>query len=262
MEVALAVHGKARVVLQCWILLIMRRRADARREKDALYDRLQPTTPISPQEKIRYWRGAMLLCHLLIEREVAEADSLLDRYLVDYYFPWSSAVNDRDETFYHAGRRRPLGASGVRLLQAERQQDDCGEVAGAEPLFVLSRIYISHTRFSHGAHLHDRRDQHLLRGCTRSKDADRSFPPPPTRFLNTAFGPLVVLHTEKRRRTGASFDRLQLQSLKQAVERWARRLRRQLLQAPLADDKERIRQVADKLQAPPLLGKAVKDTAE
>ena len=37
---------------------------------------------------------------LLIEREVAEADSLFDRYLIDFYFPWSSAVNDRDDTFY------------------------------------------------------------------------------------------------------------------------------------------------------------------
>ena len=99
MEVALAVHSKARVVLQCWALLIMRRRADARHEKGALYDRLQHTT-VSPQEKIRYRRGAMLLCHLLIEREVTGVDSLLDRYLVDFYFPWSSAVNERDDAFY------------------------------------------------------------------------------------------------------------------------------------------------------------------
>jgi hypothetical protein len=99
LEVALTVHSKARVVLQCWVLLIMRRRVGARHEKDVLYNRLQQTA-VSPQEKIRYRRGAMLLCHLLIERDVAEAGSLLDCYLVDFYFPWSSAVNVRDDTFY------------------------------------------------------------------------------------------------------------------------------------------------------------------
>jgi hypothetical protein len=85
------------VVLQRWVLLIMRRQVDARHEKDALYDRLQNTI-VSPQETIRYRRGAMLLCHLLTEREQAEAHSL-DRYLADFFFPWSSAVNDRDDTF-------------------------------------------------------------------------------------------------------------------------------------------------------------------
>ena len=87
MEIALVVHSKARVVLQCWVLLIMRRRVDTRHEKDALYDLLQHTA-MNPQEKIRYRRGAMLLWHLLVERDAAEADSLLDRYLVDFYFPW------------------------------------------------------------------------------------------------------------------------------------------------------------------------------
>ena len=99
MEKALSIHSKTRVVLQCWVLLIMRRRADARHEKDALYDRLQQTA-LSPQEKIRYRRGAMQLCHLLVERDVADADSLLDRYLVDFFFPWSSAVSASDDTFY------------------------------------------------------------------------------------------------------------------------------------------------------------------
>ena len=64
LEVALSIHSKARVVLQCWVLLILRRRAGMRHEKDALYDRLQ-LTPVNPQEKMRYRRGAMLLCHLL-----------------------------------------------------------------------------------------------------------------------------------------------------------------------------------------------------
>ena len=86
LEVALSIHSKARVVLQCWVLLILRRRAGMRHEKDALYDRLQ-LTPVNPQEKMRYRRGAMLLCHLLRERDaVTESSSdvsLLDRYLVD-----------------------------------------------------------------------------------------------------------------------------------------------------------------------------------
>ena len=51
-------------------------------------------------------------------------------------------------------------------------------------------------------------------------------------------------------------------SLRQAVGRWAKRLHRQLLQAALVDDKQRIRQVADELQAPPLLGKAVNDAPD
>ena len=42
----------------------------------------------------------MLLCHLLIEREAAEDDFLLDHYLTSFYFPWSSTINDRDDTFY------------------------------------------------------------------------------------------------------------------------------------------------------------------
>ena len=96
LERALAIHSKARVVLQCWVLLIMRRRVNATHEKDALYDRLQQAA-LNPQEKIRYRRGAMLLCHLLVERETAQADSLLERYLTHFYFPWSSAVNVRNE---------------------------------------------------------------------------------------------------------------------------------------------------------------------
>jgi len=96
---ALLINNKARVVLQCWVLLIMRRRTDARHEKDALYVHLQQAT-VTPQEKMRYRRGAMLLCHLLIERENAGGDALLDHYLIDFYFPWSAAVNEKDDGFY------------------------------------------------------------------------------------------------------------------------------------------------------------------
>ena len=259
MEKALSIHSKARVVLQCWVLLIMRRRVDARHEKDALYDRLQPTT-VGPQEKIRYRRGAMLLCHLLIEREVAEADSLLDRYLVDYYFPWSSAVNDRDDTFY----LQADVARWVRQAFDYFKQNDSKMTAAR--WLELSRsssspASTSATPASLTAHTSTTVEPAPAARCTRSKDADRSFPPPPLASSTQPLAPRRVTH-RKRRRTGASFDRLQLQSLKQAVERWAKRLRRELLQAALADDKERIHQVADELQAPPLLCKAMKDARE
>ena len=104
LEIALSIHSKARVVLQCWVLLILRRRVASRHEKDALYDRLQ-LTPVNPQEKKRYRRGAMLLCHLLVERDAGESSdsSLLDRYLVDCYFSWSSAANEQGDAFYLQG---------------------------------------------------------------------------------------------------------------------------------------------------------------
>ena len=99
LSTALSIHSKARVVLQCWVLLIMRRQAHTRCDRDALYDRLQDTAVV-PQERTRYRRGAMLLCHLLVERDEAEAASLLDSYVVKHYFPWSCAVNSQDDTFY------------------------------------------------------------------------------------------------------------------------------------------------------------------
>ena len=104
LEIALSVHSKARVVLQCWVLLILRRRAGLRHEKDALYARLQLSS-VSPQEKVRYRRGAMLLCHLLVERDSVQSQtgSLLDRYLGEFYFSWSCAVNERDDAFYLQG---------------------------------------------------------------------------------------------------------------------------------------------------------------
>ena len=259
MEKALSIHSKARVVLQCWVLLIMRRRVDARHEKDALYDRLQQTT-VGPQEKIRYRRGAMLLCHLLIERDAAEADSLLDRYLVDFYFPWSSAVNDRDDTFY-------LQADVVHWVrQAFDHLTQNGSKMTATRWRELSRSSSSPASISDApapltAHTSTTVEPTPASRCTRSKDADRSFPAPPLASPTQTWTPRRITH-KKRRRTGASFERLQLESLQQAVERWAKRLRRELLQAALADDKERIHQVADELQAPPLLGKAMKDARE
>jgi hypothetical protein len=140
MEIALTVHSKARVVLQYWALLIMRRRVDARHEKDALYDRLQNTT-VGPQEKVLYWRGAMLLCHLLIERDQAESHSLLDRYLVDFFFfPWSAAVKEKDASYLQADVVHWVRQAGLHV--AERPQDDRGRVAEAEPALVF---LFSHT---------------------------------------------------------------------------------------------------------------------
>ena len=212
MEMALSIHSKARVVLQCWVLLMMRRRVDARHEKDALYNRLQQTA-VSPQEKIRYRWGAMLLCHLLIEREVADTDSLLDRYLVDFCFSWSSAVNDRDDTFY-------LQADVTRWVrQAFDHLTQNGSKMTATRWLELSRsssspASTSATPVSLTAHTSTTVEPTPATRCTRSKDADRNFPPPPL-ASSTQPCPRRVTH-RKRRRPGASFERSQLQSMQQA----------------------------------------------
>ena len=265
LERALTIHSKARVVLQCWVLLIMRRRVDARHEKDALYDRLQHTA-VNPQEKIRYRRGAMLLCHLLIEREVAEADSLLDRYLVDFYFPWSSAVNDRDDTFY-------LQADVVHWVrQALDYLKHNGNKMTAAKWLELSRSSFSSTPSvaaplvapllcSHRQHPLDSLSTLATTSTfvestppaqrTRSRDSDRDLSTPP--LCSPARQETAsTTRRKKRRRTAASSDRRELVTLRKAIELWAQRLRRQLLQAARLGDKEQIRQVADELQAPPL----------
>ena len=51
--------------------------------------------------------------------------------------------------------------------------------------------------------------------------------------------------------------RRELKTRRAIVERWAKRLRTQLLHAALVDDKDKIRQVAEALQAPPLQGGCV-----
>jgi hypothetical protein len=86
---------------------------------------------------------------------------------------------------------------------------------------------------------------------TRSEDSDRSLSAPPLCFPAHQ-GTVSSTRRKKRRRTGASSERRELVTLRKAVELWAQRLRRQLLQAAHLDDKEQIRQVADELQAPPL----------
>ena len=96
---------------------------------------------------------------------------------------------------------------------------------------------------------------------TRSQDGGHDLPAPPlTSTAQPRTPPSAARH--KRRRPGATPERRQLESLQHAVKRWAKRLRRVLLQAALAGDKERIRRVADELQVLPLLGKAVKLSAE
>ena len=258
MEIALAVHSKARVVLQCWVLLIMRRRVDARHEKDALYDRLQQTA-VNPQEKMRYRRGAMLLCHLLIEREVIDADSLLDRYLVDYYFPWSSAVNDRDETFYlqadvvHWVRQALdyLEQNGSKMATAEwlrLARPSCSS-SPTPPIPEDVSKPVEPERLPPGRHT---RSKDIVDLATTSRlipattPTGRSSPAPP------------VQRGKKRRAVVAgesvTATRRELQTLRRAVQCWAKRLRTQLLQAALVDDKDKILQVAQELQAPPLRG--------
>ena len=182
------------------------------------------------------------------------------RNILDYYFPWSSAVNERDDAFY-------LHADVARWVrQAFDHLKHNGSKMTAARWLELSRslsspAFISTAPAPLTAHTSTTVEPTPTARCTRCKDADRSFPPPPLASSTQPWSPGRITH-KKRRRTSASFDRLQLQSLKQAVERWAKRLRRQLLQAALTDDKERIHQVADELQAPPLLGTAVKDARD
>ena len=140
LSTALLIHSKARVVLQCWVLLIMRRQAHTRYDRDALYDRLQDTAVV-PQERTRYRRGAMLLCHLLVERDEAEAASLLDSYLIKHYLPWSTVVR-RQQPRRHvlsACRRCPMGAASSRLLRTERQQDHRQQMERAELSYTSRR---------------------------------------------------------------------------------------------------------------------------
>ena len=266
MEIALAVHSKARVVLQCWVLLIMRRRVDARHEKDALYHRLQQTA-VSPQEKIRYRRGAMLLCHLLIEREVAGVDSLLDRYLVDFFFPWSSAVNDRDDTFYlqadvvHWVRQAldHLKQNGNKMTTARWLQLSCSSPSSSPslvaphdaPLLCSPQQYPldSLAALATATTTSIESTPPALR--TRSRDSDRSLSAPPLRSPARQEAASST-RCKRRRRTSAPSERRELVKLRKAIGLWAQRLRRQLLQAARSDDKEQIRQVADELQAPPL----------
>jgi hypothetical protein len=269
LESALSIHSKARVVLQCWVLLIMRRRVDARCEKDALYARLQQTA-VSPQEKIRYRRGAMLLCHLLVEREAAEANSLLDRYLVDFFFPWSSAVNDKDDAYYLQGDvvhwvRQALDylkQNGNKMTAAKWSELICSSAsltplaAGShdaplprsprqDPLHSLAALATTATAAFEPTPLAPR---------TRSQDSDRGLSDPPLCFpTHHETRPSSTQRRKKRRSTGASSE---LETLKKTIEVWAKRLRRQLLRAARVDDKAQIRQVANELQAPPLAGKA------
>ena len=265
MEVALTVHSKARVVLQCWALLIMRRAVEATHEKETLYDRLQ-NTAVSPQEKVRYRRGAMLLCHLLIERDQAEADSLLDRYLVDFYFPWSSASNARDDTFYLQAdvvhwvrqaldffKQNDSKMTAVRWLELSRSSLSSTPSAAAphdaplprsprqDPLTSLAALATTSTSV----------EPTPPAQRTRSKGSDHT-PSAATLCSPAHQGTLSFSKRKKRRRTAASSEHRQLATLRKAIEQWAQRLRRQLLQAARLDDKAQIRQVADELQAPPL----------
>ena len=244
LEIALTVHSKARVVLQCWVLLIMRRQVDARHEKDALYDRLQ-NTAVSPQEKIRYRRGAMLLCHLLIERDVAQADSLLARYLVDFFFPWSSAVNDRDDTFY-------LQTDGTAIVHWVQQALDYFKqndrrMTAVEWLKLNRPAPTSSSTPSPSAP--PLKVPTLNVRHTRSKRTTSPLNPP---SAPTSTPALRVQQRRKRRLIVGGDARRELRTLSAVVERWAKRLRTQLLHAALIDDKDKIRQVAEALLAPPL----------
>ena len=233
MEKALTIHSKARVVLQCWALLIMRRRADSQHEKDALYSRLQ-NTAVSPQERTRYRRGAMLLCHLLIERDVTDANSLLDRYLVDFYFPWSSAVNVRDDAFY-------LQADVVHWVQQAldylRQNDR--KMTAVEWLKLARPSSASSPAPSSPALPMPVLDEPTSLRHTRSNNT--TGPPNPPSAPTSHSSPAPTAQRRKKRRLivggeSAVAVRRELQTLRAVVDRWAKRLRTELLHAALIDD--------------------------
>ena len=251
LERALTIHSKARVVLQCWVLLIMRRRVDATHEKDALYDRLQQTA-LNPQEKIRYRRGAMLLCHLLVEREAAQGDSLLDRYLTNFYFPWSSAVNVRSDVFY-------LQANVIDWV---RQAWDYLQQNGSNMMAVRwLELTASPATASSPALVSEPQEQCAIviqptapsARRVRRRDSERSLPPPSSQSpaAQQCSRPFST-HKKRRRTSGVSAHR-ELETLKEAIELWAKRLRRQLLRAALCNDSVRIRRIADELRAPSLV---------
>lgn len=272
LSTALSIHNKARVVLQCWVLLIMRRQAHTRCDRDALYDRLQDTAVV-PQERTRYRRGAMLLCHLLVERDEAEADSLLDSYVVKHYFPWSCAVNSHDDTFYlHADVvhwvRRALDhfeQNGSKITASEWKELSCPAPPVAQPSSpsaVAPRQQQSVGSLDALVSASVDIEQPLrLTTRTRGRDVAQTFPataaaaaPPPPSIAETALR--VPMASRKRRRMNGSSGHGELESLKHEVQLWAKRLRLQLLRAVRTDDKRQIRLVADKLQAPPLAHRA------
>ena len=288
LENALAIHSKARVVLQCWVLLILRRRAGLRHERDALYDRLQ-LAPVNPQEKMRYRRGAMLLCHLLIERDAVESGSLLDRYLVDYYFSWSSAVNERDDAFYLEGDsvvpwvRQALDhldqngskMTATRWLELSRPTSTSTSTTTSSaavlpdpssPTPPRAPLDSLDTLLSASVSVEQAPPQVAQRTRSRGSDHISATPPVSSTVLVRTPSPSSSSTTahrkQKRRRADAFSEHTEINSLREAVERWARRLRRQLLAAARANDQKKIRRVADQLRAPPLLRKAVKHTRE
>ena len=270
LSTALSIHSKARVVLQCWVLLIMRRQAHTRCDRDALYDRLQDTAVV-PQERTRYRRGAMLLCHLLVERDEAEADSLLDSYVVKHYFSWSCAVNSQDDTFYLQADvvhwvRQALDyfeQNSSKITATKWKELSCPTPPVAQPSSP-SAVAPRQQRpvDSLDALVSASVDiEQPLRLTTRTRGRSVSQTPPASpsaaHLSSTAESPLrVPMVSRKRRRMDASSKHGELESLKQEVQLWAKRLRLQLLRAVRTDDKRQIRLVADKLQAPPLAYKA------
>ena len=346
MECALTVNYKTRVVLQCWALLMMRRHVDARHEKDALYDRLQPMA-VSPQDRVRYRRGAMLLCHLLIERDVAEAQSLLDRYLVDFFFPWSAAVKDQDDTFYleadvtrwvrraldyrqqnyhritstewlqlsrqssassplqrtatASATRHPISSTALACHSVTMSTADCRQLSEslsssspdpAPAAANLDAVALSMSDEPDGVAQPepDSEAQPVLqfRASPRSATAQPHIScesksrsvvraeverPPAARLTGSKkvvhattsrSSPASVVRRRKRQRAlaagdsstdsaaAASVAHRELQTLKFAVQRWAKRLRTELLAAALVHDKAKIYQVAEALLSPPL----------
>ena len=277
LEAALLVHSKARVVLQCWVLLIMRRRCDRADERDELYGRVLRRV-INPQERARQKHGCMLLCHLLKERDEAgeQSSSLLDLYLQHFYFAWSSAVNDRLDAFY----LQEDVAHTVRLALTHFQQtgtkitakhwlslnrplpspppaQEAPPTVASPPLSPDQQALEQLAAVATEVAIADEPAPLALR--TRSKDGDRTVSTPsPSGGAEEQQPSPSPAACRKRRRAGQTAggwsEPDELEKLKATVERWAKRLRCQLLQAARSDDKAQIHQVADLLQAPPLSG--------
>ena len=193
--------------------------------------------------------------------------STANHYLVDFDFPWSSAVNCRDNTFY-------LQADVIHWVRQalDYLKQDGNKMTAAKWLELTSSSLsstpsmaaplIASLLYSPGQHPLDSLTALITATTTsvdptppaqrtRSKDSHRSLSAPP--LCSPARQETVSsARRKKRRRTGASSERRELVKLRRTIGLWAQRMRHQLLQAARLDDKELIRLVADQLQAPPL----------
>ena len=185
------------------------------------------------------------------------AHSLLDRHLVDFfYLPWSSAVNVRDDTFYLQTDVTAVARWVQQALDYFKQNDTKMTAArwlelsrsSSSPVPPVSVPLVTNQRDALSTSVSSA-------ALTPATQRTRTRTPPFPASTQHCAAPAPPTHN-KRRRTAVASDHRELEALKTATVLWAKRLRRQLLQAANVDDNDRIRQVADALQAPPLLNHA------